>query len=198
MTSIVQKLLAVAALFATINPTAHAHNGFRGGGGNHGGGGGGGNHAGGGGGRGGHDSSGDRNVTMFQNITCDASVELQNYACDLHRSDEDGIYVCRTRVDSLGEEYQFPTCIPSDRALESDECGCCGADEDACPKTCGCPCDIPNRFDWDGVTPKQGVEVMVDGTADPVCVPSYSAMKMMRRSVEDGETDVTCVEECTP
>jgi hypothetical protein len=196
MTSLVQKLLAIAALFATIDTTAHAHDSFRGGGGYRGDGGG--YH--GGGGHGGFDSSGDRNATIFQNITCDASPELQNYTCDLRRSDEDGIYVCRTRIGSLGDAYQFPICIPSDRALESDDCGCCGADEDACPKACGCPCDIPSRSNRDGVPrpSKKGVEVMFDGMADPVCIPFYAAMKMVRKSVEDGEIDVTCVEECTP
>jgi hypothetical protein len=191
MTSLVQKILAIAALFATIDTTAHAHDGFRG--------------SGGGRGRGGHqggfDSSDDRNATMFQNITCDATTpELaQNYTCDLRkrRSDEDGVYVCRTRINDLGDEYQFARCIPTDRALESDTCGCCGADETACPKTCDCPCAIPNRFNRDG-TSKKGVEVMVDGMADPVCIRSHSAMRMVRRSAEDGELDVTCVEECTP
>ena len=186
MTYLVQKLLAIAALFATIDTTAHAHGSVRGGSG----------YRGGGGGHGGFDSSHDRNTTMFQNITCDVSSELQNYSCNLRRSDEDGIYVRRTRINFLDDEYQFPTCIPSDRALESDECGCCGPDDDACPKTCGCPCDIPNRLNRDG-TSKKGVAVMVDGMADPVCIRSYFAMKMVRRSAEKGEIDATCVEECT-
>jgi hypothetical protein len=135
MTSFVQKLLAIAALFATIDTTAHAHDSFRGSGGYRGDGG----SYHGGGGHGGFDSSDDRNATIFQNITCDASPALQNYTCDLRRSDEEGIYVCRTRIGSLGDEYQFPICIPSDRALESDDCGCCGADEDACPKAVVAP-----------------------------------------------------------
>jgi hypothetical protein len=182
MTSLVRKVLAIAALFATIDTTAHAHESFRGGGGDR--------------GSGFNGGRSDRNATMFQNITCDASPEPQNYTCDLRRSDEDGMYVCRTRTNYLDGEYKFPTCIPSDRALESDECGCCGTDEGACPKTCGCPCVIPNHSNRDGKS-KQGVEVMVDGMDGPVCIPFYSAMKMVQRSVEDGEIDVTCVEECT-
>lgn len=57
--------------------------------------------------------------------------------CDLpSRKDDnstDGFFVCREFFDprGLGESRKEAVCISADRALETDQCGCCG---DVCPE----------------------------------------------------------------
>jgi hypothetical protein len=135
-----------------------------------------------------------RNETLFLNMTCGASAdEEQAYACNLPRGDQEGFFVCRHRLHPItGENNTFPKCISPDRGMEGDECGCCGDNEDACPKPCGCTCQLPVRRD--GVQ-REGVEVIFEGEdEEPVCVPAMVSMRLVARSTEDRM--VTCVDEC--
>eukprot|EP00526_Cylindrotheca_closterium_P011422 CAMPEP_0113638746 /NCGR_PEP_ID=MMETSP0017_2-20120614/20310_1 /TAXON_ID=2856 /ORGANISM="Cylindrotheca closterium" /LENGTH=488 /DNA_ID=CAMNT_0000549893 /DNA_START=50 /DNA_END=1516 /DNA_ORIENTATION=- /assembly_acc=CAM_ASM_000147 len=75
----------------------------------------------------------------FVNKTCDASFE-----CPLRRkggghnhnnndidNQRNGTFVCRTTYHPVsGAERKEARCIPTDRAFDSDDCGCCGED---CP-----------------------------------------------------------------
>ena len=120
------------------------------------------------------------------NSTCTADEVIP---CDLPRGDEEGLFVCRTRTNPVTNQTNtVPICIPTDRSIAGDECGCC--DED-CPEpcdTCGCELPFPDR---DGVT-RQGVEVLVAGMDEPMCVPAFASMMMVARS----EGRVTCNAEC--
>jgi hypothetical protein len=74
--------------------------------------------------------------TYWTNLTtCD-----EEYECSLyhhHRHDDsrngnvNGTFVCRTTFHPItGERFSRVRCIPTDRAWETDVCGCCG---DTCP-----------------------------------------------------------------
>jgi hypothetical protein len=199
MNSLITKLIATAALFAFIDPcsTQAQPHGVRGGDGPQGGDGPGGHGPGGGGhGKGrGDGRPGDffgPDETLFLNITCDESAGDQAYSCDLPREDEEGMFVCRTRYHPVtGEMNQFPMCIPPDHAMEGDECGCCGGDEEACPKPCGCACEL--GAGRDGVV-REGAYVLFDDADEPVCVPTGHSMHLVATSTED--RTVTCFEEC--
>jgi hypothetical protein len=53
-------------------------------------------------------------------------------------AEEQGVFVCRSMANMLtGVAESQPLCIPTDRAWETDECGCCGL---------GCP-ERPERVD---------------------------------------------------
>jgi hypothetical protein len=107
------------------------------------------------------------------------------------------MFVCRsTRFHPDTEEMnQFPMCIPPDRAMQGDVCGCCGQDDSACPKPCGCTCEL--GAGRDGVM-REGAYVIFDEDAEdkpaPVCVPIGVSMRLVARSTEDRA--VTCFEEC--
>jgi hypothetical protein len=204
MNSLIKKLVATTALFALLGPSSQARpQGFRGGdeprlGDGPEGPGPEGPDRGDGRGKGigrGVGRPGDfigRNETLFLNMTCDESPGDQDYACDLPREDEEGMFVCRTRYDTVtGEMNEFPMCIPPDRAMEGDECGCCGIDENACPKPCGCTCELDAGRD--GVV-REGAYVLFDDADAPVCVPTGVSMGLVARSTEDRV--VTCLEEC--
>ena len=60
------------------------------------------------------------------------------FACQLPRGMEEGRFVCRTRYHPVtGESAFWPTCVPMDKAWDTDVCGCCG---ETCPdpSTEGC------------------------------------------------------------
>jgi hypothetical protein len=132
-----------------------------------------------------------RNETLFLNLTC-IEEPAQAYSCDLPRGDEEGMFVCRTREHpGTGENNQFPMCIAPDRAIEGDECGCCGDDENACPKPCGCTCELGEGRDG---AVREGAYVLFDDADEPVCVPTRVSMRLVARSTEDRAA--TCLEEC--
>lgn len=59
--------------------------------------------------------------------TCDAE-----FACERRNNDETGILVCRETYHPITAASQTRVkCIDSEKAFESDECGCCG---DVCPE----------------------------------------------------------------
>jgi hypothetical protein len=111
------------------------------------------------------------------NITCTGDID---FSCELPRDeDEQGVFVCRSR----GERGDVPVCIPTDRAVTGDECGCC---DQECPVPCdACPCDLP-------FSDKEGVEVLVPDSDVPICVPKFASARMVYRS----EGMVTCNEAC--
>ena len=123
----------------------------------------------------------------FFNITC--TEQQEDSSCELPRGDEEGVFVCRTRTHRVtGENNTVPVCIPTDKAIEGDECGCC---DEACPEPCEtCSCDLPWTDHEGGI--KEGVEVMVDGMDEALCVPKFASMMMVARS----EGGVTCNTEC--
>jgi hypothetical protein len=172
------KSALVAALLAVSLSNAQPGGGFRGGksGGRPGGGP--------GGARGGMDDA------NFFNITCDSEID---FSCDLHRgaTKEDGVFVCRTHTNVMdeGRNNSFPVCIPTDKALESDECGCCGED---CPEVvvCACPCTFTGRHGQ----LKEGVGVLVDEEEEEetmMCVPKGASRTMVSRDV-----GITCDTGC--
>jgi hypothetical protein len=185
MNCLIKKLVATAALFALLGPSTQARpKGFRGRGG--------GNGIGGRGGGGPPPGGGffGRDESLFLNMTCDEQESPPNdqaYSCDLPRGDEEGMFVCRTRYHPVtGLKNEFPMCIPPNRAMEGDVCGCCGTDETACPQPCGCTCDLgEGRY-----------VVFDDAEAEPVCVPTGLSMRLVARSTEDRA--VTCLETCPP
>jgi hypothetical protein len=122
-------------------------------------------------GKGGHGKH-DANLV---NITCESEID---FSCDLHRTGEEGFFVCRTYTNHrTGLNNSFPVCIPTDKARESDECGCCGEEE--CPEECdACPC---TAFHGPDSEPKAGVEVLVDGEDEPMCVPIGMSRMMVAR-----------------
>ena len=95
-----------------------------------------------------------------------------------------GIFVCRTRTNPNTQEVDaFSMCIPEDKGIAGDECGCC---DDVCPEPCECPCDI---VDGDG-NPKVdangdailGALVTIEGMDDDKCVPASASAYMVERS----------------
>jgi hypothetical protein len=75
----------------------------------------------------------------FTDITCAA-----DYNCSLPRNGDDaaGVFVCRQLFHPItGESSARAMCIPSDRAWESDECGCCGEDCPEQPEFVDITCD---------------------------------------------------------
>ena len=127
---------------------------------------------------------------LFLNTTCDSAGD-QNYSCDLpKRRGGEGFFVCRTRYHPLtGTENKFPVCIPSGRAMEGDECGCCGVDVSACPQPCGCACAL--RTNRKGVV-KKGVFVVSDDMDEPECVRTAKSMRLVARSI-NSDMPVTCL-----
>lgn len=124
---------------------------------------------------------GNGTMPAFVNITC-SSPELTS--CNLPMGDQ-GFFVCRTRYDPRsGTNKTFPMCIQSDRAFETDVCGCCGG---TCPTPCDqCSCTLP----YGNVT---GVEVLVNGMSQPLCVPPFDSAMMVATS----NGNVTCNTVCT-
>jgi hypothetical protein len=122
--------------------------------------------------------------TLFS-ITCEGGID---FSCDLPRVDEEGIFVCRTYTHSVsGETNMVPVCIPTDKAFESDECGCCG---EVCPTECdSCPCELP--FNGPDGVPKEGVAILAEGMYEPWCVPKFESWMMMWR-----DDELTCNTEC--
>jgi hypothetical protein len=202
MNYLIKKLIIAAALFALLDPstTETSAQGVRDGDHQR--------HGIGDGGRGGKgkgkhgsgvgrpgDFSFGRNETLFLNLSC-VEEPAQDYSCDLPpRGDEqEGMFVCRTRYyhPVTGDKNEFPTCIAPDRAMEGDECGCCGDDENACPKPCGCTCTELGEG-RDGAA-REGAYVLFGDADEPVCVPTGLSMRLVARSTEDRA--VTCLEEC--
>jgi hypothetical protein len=202
MNYLIKKLAATVALFALLCPFTQARRprpqGFRGGDGLGGPTGPGGPPVGRGIGRGGGSRPGGdfgRNETLFLNMTCAESADDQAYSCDLPREDEEGMFVCRTRYHPVtGQQNQFPICVPPGRAMEGDECGCCGEDESACPVPCGCTCELGRRRE-DGVV-REGVYVLFDDAEneDAACVPVGVSMPLVATSTDDWAA--TCSDVC--
>ena len=123
---------------------------------------------------------------VFLNTTCDSAGD-QNYSCDLprRRGGGEGIFVCRTRYHRItGIENKFPKCIPSGRAMEGDECGCCGVDDSVCPQPCGCVCALRKK--------RKGVFVVSDDMDEPKCVNTAKSMRLVARSI-NSDMPVTCL-----
>jgi hypothetical protein len=113
----------------------------------------------------------------FFNITC--TEQQEDMSCELPRGDEEGVFVRRTRTHpTTGETNTVPKCIPIDKATEGDECGCCG---EACPEPCEtCSCELPFP-DHEGEI-MEGVEVLVEGMQEALCVPKFACMMIVARS----------------
>jgi hypothetical protein len=125
------------------------------------------------------------------NITCTGDID---FSCDLppkqfqnKTNTQDGVFVCRQKVHPVFSDFikkQFPICIASNMALESDECGCCGS---VCPRPCSaCPCSLGNST-------MEGVEVLITGMEEPVCVPKFASMMMVYKS----DNLVICNTQCS-
>ena len=132
-------------------------------------------------GNGGYNAGYSSGAPTFVNITCGATNSTgaaMNLTCDLPRNNEQGVYVCRTRYNTwTGVPTSSAVCIATDRAVASDVCGCCGK---ACPIPCTtCPCEY-------------GVEVLVPGMSEPLCVPSPASAMMVAKS----NGTVTCNTNC--
>jgi hypothetical protein len=120
----------------------------------------------------------------FYNITCKDNGGAVDFSCDLPRGEDPGVFVCRTKTHR-GENVTSPMCIPTDRALVDDECGCCDMD---CPEPCdACPCDITGR---DGKV-REGVFVSIEDDEEETCVPKFASAKLVYH-----REDVTCFKGC--
>lgn len=119
----------------------------------------------------------------FVEKTCSAEELI---TCDLRkRGDEDeavGQFVCRTRYNPLtGDAKQEAMCISEDRAVETDECGCCGEDCPVRPSrvdidcTSSDVCELPNGED--GVFVCRSFFNPLDGEPEEasLCIPSDRA-----------------------
>jgi hypothetical protein len=192
MNSLIKKLIVAAALFGLLDPSTTQASAQSVRGGDH-------QHGIGDRGRGGKKGKKGkrggffgRNETLFLNLTC-VEEPAQDYSCELPRGDEEGMFVCRTRYHPItGDKNEFPTCIAPDRAMVGDECGCCGDDENACPKPCGCTCTELGEG-RDGAA-REGAYVLFGDADEPVCVPTGLSMRLVARSTEDRA--VTCLEDC--
>lgn len=110
----------------------------------------------------------------------------------------EGVFVCRVPPEDSPRFDLFPDgipkCIPTNKAHEGEECGCCGGD---CPEPCSeCPCEyIPTGRRGEAlldVEPQAGVEVIIDGMDLPLCVPKYSSAMMVYL-----DDSVSCYTECS-
>jgi hypothetical protein len=101
--------------------------------------------------------------TEFTDITCIAD------SCSLRNGDEDGVFVCRQMFHPItGETRERVMCIPSDRAWESDTCGCCGDND--CPEQpdfVDITCD--DAVDEDQIALSRAAVVPFDGDVEVVC-----------------------------
>lgn len=139
-----------------------------------------------------------KKVTDFVNITCYGDID---FGCNLprrKRHDTDvgaggeGVFVCRSKKHPITGDVKsrFPMCVPSDMAIEGDECGCCDRE---CPQPCdSCPCDLLEDDKEGGRIIAEGVQVLITGMEEPLCVPKFASMMMIYRS--DGL--VKCNSEC--
>jgi hypothetical protein len=204
--NLIQIIITTSAiLMAVFTPTALAQK-MRGGGGGHGGRFGGGPFGGGGG-------NGDGSTVEFVSSICDG---LTPTTCDIpprrggghgdgsagttgsgNRNNtvivaptSSGIFVCRTRTNPHTQEVTtFSMCIPEDKGIVGDDCGCC---DGVCPEPCECPCTLMDRngnskVDANGnaivgalVTPIEEE----DGTEDDEdwCVPKLVSAMLVERS----------------
>jgi hypothetical protein len=160
---------ALVALLAVSLSNAQPEGGFRGGNGS-------GLGPGGSSGPGGRHHGGMHDADSV-NITCESEI---GFSCDLLRDEEEeeGVFVCRTYTNHMtGLNNSFPVCIPTDKAWESDECGCC---DDECPEACdACPC----TFTGPDCEEKEGVEIFVAVEQEPMCVPKGASRMMMSRKL---------------
>jgi hypothetical protein len=100
------------------------------------------------------------NASDFVDITCAGNID---FSCDPRGNETEGVFVCRSRINKFNETKSRPRCIPTDKALEGDECGCCGRE---CPAPCDiCPCETSRG---------QGFEVLIDD--EIACLPPRAAM----------------------
>lgn len=123
--------------------------------------------------------NGNNKFADLVNITCTGDID---FSCDLPQkfqnqtNTQGGVFVCRKKVHPVFSDVikkQFPICIASDMAIERDECGCCGS---VCPHPCSaCPCSLGNST-------MEGVEVLITGMEEPVCVPKFASMMMVYKS----------------
>lgn len=69
------------------------------------------------------------------------------WACDA-RNGEAGTFVCRSKFNPLtGESRSKSICIPSGKALKTDECGCCGEECPELPDFTPISCE-DQELDW--------------------------------------------------
>ena len=102
----------------------------------------------------------------FVNITCSGPID---YSCDPTGNATEGVFVCRTKETRFGEIAR-PKCIATNRALDGDQCGCCGGD---CPVPC-------NSCDCTTGSGDPGFEVDIDG--DIECLHPRAAMEEVFRN----------------
>jgi hypothetical protein len=138
-------------------------------------------------GHGGHGNRPNGDNLNFTSIACDAAQGDNVETCDHPKSDE-SLFVCRERTDpSTNEVNSISVCIPTDKSLDGDVCGCCDGQD--CPTPCdACPCVLENPRFGD----EAGVLVLIEGVDEPVCVPSFASMTMVSRS----NGSVTCATTC--
>jgi hypothetical protein len=110
-----------------------------------------------------------------------------------------GIFVCRTSTNPRTQEVTtFSMCIPKDKGIVGDDCGCC---DDVCPEPCECPCTLMDRSGRNPKVDANGdaiagalVTTINDGTEDDEvsCVPKLASALLVERS-NGAVTCATCV-----
>ena len=98
----------------------------------------------------------------------------------------EGIWVCRTEFNpKLQEDVTFSICIPSDRGIEGDGCGCCDAE---CPVACpSCGCILEDRegnvrVDDEG-NPIEGSLVTFESDEfEDMCIPEHASIMLVQKS----------------
>lgn len=103
--------------------------------------------------------------------------------CAYNWQGDEGIWVCRTLFDPFsGESKETTACIDSTKAVEKDECGCCGGE---CPSACECTCAM-----MDGA---EGVLVQPTATVDAEhfrhCLPGVNALATIARGTDECATN---------
>ena len=107
------------------------------------------------------------------------------FLCDRQLEDGiDSVFVCRTFTVPLQKvPHQETSCIPEDKIVDSDTCGCC---DEQCPEACSCPCVMR-----DG---KAGVKVNTEDalTLNENCVLPDIALRLVATSMGG----ITCNTNC--
>ena len=112
---------------------------------------------------------------IFEYQSCDASD-----ACDLPRGEGVGFFFCRYHPI---EGVDITVCVPPERAIAGDDCGCCNPDN-CQPPACTEECEIVgNGPNGEAQRSQMGVEVMLlenGAETEMACVPAHSAMNMVQ------------------
>jgi len=125
-----------------------------------------------------------RNLYNYTDITCTGD--------NLIPCNGDGLFVCRQYPSRRDPEILLSKdiCIPSNMSYaELDTCGCCGEEcPEECPaETCTCTIGRNNKE-------REGIQLLVDGEEDPICVSRRMARKMLGADEAD---ELSCNTDCS-